>query len=121
MKNILVIDDDQMTLELLRKVISTAGYAVTPAYDGKDAIRKIGLRKPDLIISDIHMPNMDGVDVLAFLKQDENFKKIPIFFVTGTHPHMEDGFRKLGIVHFFKKPVDTNALLMQIADTLSAS
>jgi CheY-like chemotaxis protein/anti-sigma regulatory factor (Ser/Thr protein kinase) len=68
MSNILVVDDDQTTRHVLRKVLSTAGFSVSVAKDGVDAMAAIGKTRFDLMLLDVWMPRMNGLDLLAELR-----------------------------------------------------
>jgi two-component system nitrogen regulation response regulator NtrX len=72
MKNVLVVDDDRVTRHLLQSVLEKAGYAVTTAGDGDEALeqaRRTGVDAPDLILLDVWMPGMSGLDVLTRLRE----------------------------------------------------
>jgi len=81
-KNILVVDDSVTTRILERNILRTAGYHVTVAINGLDALTKILSEKFDLIISDVEMPEINGFELTERLKKDEKFKHIPIILVT---------------------------------------
>jgi len=82
MPKILIIEDDPLMLRLYQKAFSFEGYEVEAAYDGEEGIKKAGEIKPTLILLDIMMPKMNGLEVLENLKQDPELKAIPVVVLT---------------------------------------
>lgn len=81
-KTILVVEDADSMRGLVSITLSSAGYNVVEAKDGKDALDKISRSRVHLVISDVNMPNMDGIAFLKTLKQDPNYKFIPVVMLT---------------------------------------
>jgi two-component system, chemotaxis family, chemotaxis protein CheY len=111
---ILIVDDDESIRELLRLHLSGAGYEVHVAPDAISAGYMILRSKPDLIITDIGMPHMDGFEFVAALKADKTLPDIPVVFLTS----MEDGDHRgkaLGAVGYITKPVRADRLLSLVA------
>jgi CheY-like chemotaxis protein len=107
---ILVVDDDESIRELLRLHLSAAGYKVEVAADAIAAGYMVLRDAPDLIITDISMPHMDGFEFVAALKADKSVPYIPVVFLTS----MEDGDhrgKELGAVGYITKPVRADTLL----------
>jgi len=92
-KQILVVDDDPLVVNVLRDPLERAGYDVSVAYHGLEALKKVKEHTPDLIILDILMPLLDGFKVARFLKFDKRFKSIPIIVLTS---RATEGERKMG-------------------------
>lgn len=82
MKRILIVDDDEDNLEILSKELTSSGYEISVAQDGPTAIFQAKVIKPQLIILDILIPKINGVEVSQHLKQDPTTKDIPIIFLT---------------------------------------
>ncbi|MDQ1330842.1 MAG: hypothetical protein QG578_1107, partial [Thermodesulfobacteriota bacterium] len=82
---ILIADDNSTNLYMLESLLKGHGFEVTLAENGKDALDKARLNPPDLIISDILMPLMDGYTLCRHLKSDEQLKHIPFVFYTATY------------------------------------
>lgn len=102
---ILCIDDDRDILNLLEKILSTAGYNIIKAADGKQGINEALSRKPDLILLDIAMPGMDGYEVCKKIKDKEETKNIPVIFITAkTEDEDEAKGLKIGAVDYIRKP-----------------
>ncbi len=101
--HVLVVDDDADTLILLRDILSKEGYEVSTAPDGKTALEHIGTRRPDLIISDIHMPGLDGMGLLAELR--DGYHDIPVILITafGSLKTAVDSLRS-GAFDYLSKP-----------------
>jgi two-component system, chemotaxis family, chemotaxis protein CheY len=111
---ILVVDDDENIRDLLRLHLTSAGYEVEVAADAIVAGYRILKSPPDLIITDISMPHMDGFEFVAALKADTTLPRIPVIFLTS----MEDGDsrgRELGAVGYITKPVRSDRLLSLVA------
>jgi len=115
-KSILVVDDDQSLRELLQLHLSSAGYDVSTAADGIEAGYAVLKSPPDLIITDVSMPHMDGYEFVEALKSDKTLPKIPVIFLTS----MDDVSRgrELGAVGYITKPVRADKLLAVVAEHL---
>ena len=83
MARILVADDEDDVRPLLRTIQTRAGYEMVEASDGCSAYKMATEEKPDVVILDLHMPGMNGLEVLKRLKQNEVTKSIPVLMVTG--------------------------------------
>ncbi len=112
--SILVVDDDESIRDLLRMHLSAAGYEVHVAEDAIAAGYLVLRSPPDLIISDINMPHMDGFEFIAALKADSTLPKIPVIFLTSFEEGDERG-KQLGAVGYVTKPVRADRLLQLVA------
>jgi K+-sensing histidine kinase KdpD/CheY-like chemotaxis protein len=113
---ILVVDDEAHIRELLNQELGEAGYKVLVAKNGRDAIEKIRKQRPDLVILDVMMPEMNGFDVAAVLKNDPATMDIPIIILSIVQDK-ERGFR-LGVDRYLTKPIDTELLFREIGTLL---
>ena len=111
---ILVVEDDASLRDLLRLHLSAAGYEVQVAEDGIAAGYKVLKAPPDLIITDVQMPNMDGFEFVAALKADKSLPPIPVIFLTSVEDGDQRG-RELGAVGYVTKPVRADRLLALVA------
>ena len=112
--SILIVDDDESIRELLRLHLSAAGYEVNVAADAIAAGYMVLRGAPDLIITDVSMPHMDGFEFIAALKADKALPYIPVIFLTS----MEEGDhrgKELGAVGYITKPVRADRLLALVA------
>ena len=115
---ILVIDDDESMRDLLRLHLSAAGYEVQVAEDAIAAGYMVLKRAPDLIISDINMPHMDGFEFIEALKADKSLPEIPVIFLTSLEEGDHRG-KSLGAVGYITKPVMADQLLRLVARHVS--
>ena len=111
---ILVVDDDASLRDLLRLHLSAAGYEVQTAADGIAAGYQVLKAPPDLIITDVNMPHMDGFEFVAALKADKSLPPIPVIFLTSMEEGDQRG-RELGAVGYITKPVRADRLLALVA------
>jgi len=116
-KTILVVDDDINIRELLRQQLESEGYNVREAKDGVDAINQIKTASPDLILLDVMMPQINGFDVAAVLRNDPHTANIPIIMLSITE-NKQRGYHT-GIDRYFTKPINTEKLLQEIGLLLS--
>lgn len=105
MKIILIIDDDQGIRRLAKRILESIGFEVIEASNGEDGIRIAQEVHPDIIMMDIYMPDMDGVETMRILKQEETLAKIPIIVVTSaTSPDIQQQAEALGCDLYIIKP-----------------
>jgi signal transduction histidine kinase/CheY-like chemotaxis protein len=113
---ILVVDDDDSIRSLLQQELSDAGYIIEEATNGKEAVAKVRAQKPDLVILDVMMPEMNGFDVAAVLKNDPQTMDVPIIVLSIVQDKTR-GYR-IGVDRYLTKPIDTNLLFTEIGDLL---
>ncbi len=113
-KTVLVVDDDPGSVELLKGILEKVGFEVASAKDGKEALTKLGITKPSLMIVDVLMPEMDGFTFLKELKKNKETENIPVLILT-IRKNMEDSFMAMGANGFLSKPIDTEILLETIS------
>ena len=119
MASILVVEDDPTIRELVRLHLSSAGYEVITAVDGLQGLQYAVGHRPDLILSDVQMPNMDGFGMLAAVRANEQTASIAVIFLTALDDR--ESFRKsmnLGADDFLTKPVKRADLLNAVAGRL---
>lgn len=112
---VLVVDDDERILKLVSLGLRRAGYEVTLASNGKEALNRISEATPDLIVSDVMMPDMDGFALLSALRSDPATQTIPLVFLTarGSTDDLVTGLG-LGADDYLAKPFDMNELLARV-------
>ena len=122
MKRILVVDDDEPFRQSLRSLLECEGYAVVEAADGKQALHAVALRVPDLVLTDLVMPEAEGMELIQHLRAEE--PEIPIIALTGDPRARAGGYLRmaelLGAQRSFDKPVDTAQLLIAIRELTQA-
>ena len=116
-KRILVVDDAVDNLFLLQTVLDLEGYQVEIADSGKAALAKIELQLPDLLLLDVMMPGMNGIEVVQQIRQNRNLPFIPVILVTGCDRFSE--FEELDIEDFIAKPIDFDNLLLRVGTILA--
>jgi len=82
-ETILTVDDEDMILQIITDLLSSKGYKVITAKNGREAIRKSKKCSPDLIVMDIMMPDLDGPEAAKLLKENPSTRDIPILFLSG--------------------------------------
>jgi CheY-like chemotaxis protein len=112
--DILIVDDDESILKLLELHLASASYEVRLAEDAIEAGYMVLRKPPDLIISDVNMPHMDGFEFVAALKADKSLPDIPVIFLTSLEEGEHRG-RQLGAVGYLTKPVRADRLLELVA------
>ena len=117
MKKILIIEDDQIMRELLQLRLINAGYDVLLAADAVVAANAVMTRRPDLVLADIDMPYMNGLQLVQAMKADPATARIPVIFVTG-NTEAESEAMQLGAAGFFAKPLRVDDLLAKVAALL---
>lgn len=116
-KTILVVDDEPQIRNLLRQELEEAGYRVQEAPDGISALQQVKVSPPDLIILDVMMPNINGFDLAAVLKNNPDTMAIPTIILSIIQDQAR-GYR-LGIDSYISKPVDTDRLLEDVRSLLA--
>ncbi len=119
-KNILVVEDDRHMRDFIGLQLFNAGYAVRGVENGLQAAASCLSTTPDLIISDVHMPQMSGFDMIRILKSEPAMKNIPVIFLTVDESGRELG-AQLGAVEYLTKPIEAGALLKAVARALPKS
>lgn len=114
--HILTVDDEDPIRALLRQELTDAGYRISEARDGMEALDKARIEQPDLILLDIKIPRITGFDVVSVLKGAPETADIPIVILSGVEDR-ERGFR-LGADGYLTKPWDTTRLLATLAEVL---
>jgi len=113
-KKILVVDDDQNMLQLLYTFLRDS-YRVTTATNGQEALDMIREKRPDLVLLDYLMPGMNGKETLEVIRNDEELKDLPVFFLTGvSDTNKISECLKLDPIGYILKPIGKFSLLAKI-------
>ncbi|BDU71756.1 hypothetical protein METEAL_09300 [Mesoterricola silvestris] len=114
--HILIVDDVPRNLQVLALLLDKAGYRVSMAMDGAKALAMVQVEPPDLILLDVMMPELDGLEVCRRLKADPSVREIPVIFLTAKAEleDLQEGFR-LGAVDYVTKPFRGGELLARVA------
>ncbi|MGA3105590.1 MAG: response regulator [Terriglobales bacterium] len=112
MKRILTVDDSASVRQMVSFTLRKAGYEVVEAVDGKDGLGKAGSEKFDLIITDLNMPNMDGIQMITAVRKLPGAAFVPILMLTTeSQAGKKDEGRKAGATGWIVKPFDANQLV----------
>ncbi len=116
---ILVVDDQPINVQLLKRKLEKEGIEILTAYTGQEALTVVARTKPDLILLDVMMPDMDGIEVCQRLQADETSRHIPIIFVTA-RTSKEGKIEGLGVgaVDYITKPIDLDETLARVQTQL---
>ncbi len=117
--SVLVVDSSQLVRELVRDSLLEAGYAVETTGDGQDALERAARRRPDLVISEVLMPGMDGWALCEALKSDPHTRDLPLIFLSAARevPHRLRGLR-LGAYDYRSKPFAPEELGLRVSVVL---
>jgi CheY-like chemotaxis protein/HPt (histidine-containing phosphotransfer) domain-containing protein len=112
---ILVVDDISRNIQVVVDILDDLGYATTFATSGKQALERVETAKPDLILLDFMMPEMDGVEVCKILKSQPEYQDIPVIFLTASHEteHLLQAF-EAGAVDYITKPFNAPELVARV-------
>lgn len=118
-KKILIVDDDELVLKILKFILKKEGYQLTVAKNGMEAIDKIPVLMPELILTDIMMPYKSGLEVINFVK--EHYSNIPVIVLSalGEEENTVVEAFKLGADDFVSKPFNPSALLSRVKRLLN--
>ncbi len=114
-KQLLLVEPDPQSLRVLEVSLKKAGFSVTTAGDGSDALTKVELSTPDLILSDTRLPRLDGYELVRRLKERHEYAAIPVVFLTGQRS-IEDKIRglELGVEDYLTKPIFVRELIARV-------
>jgi DNA-binding response OmpR family regulator len=114
-QKLLLVDADPRSVRVLEVSLKKAGYSVTTAKDGLDALSKVEVSSPDLVLSDTRLPNLDGYALVRRLKERPEWANIPVVFLT-SQKSVEDKIRglELGVEDYLTKPIFVRELLARV-------
>ena len=119
-KVILIVEDEPKNLTLLRDLLQVSGYKTIEATDGEKGVELAKARKPGLILMDIQMPEMDGLEATRILKTDATTSNIPVLALTAyAMKGDEERILEAGCDGYLTKPFDIKELLKEVAENLS--
>jgi len=123
-ENVLLVDDDPLIIRMYQKKLTGDGYTVRTAFNGEEAMAQVIKEKPDIMLLDVMMPKMNGVETLKALKKNPDTSSIPVIILTNLGDSSEDveNAKKLGALDYLVKAETDLALLSsRIEKALSAS
>ena len=119
MKTILIADDSDSVRELVSFTLENAGYKVVAGIDGQDALKHLNGSSIDLVVTDLHMPNMDGIGLIKNIRSRDEYKFVPILFLT-TESQIEkkEEAKAAGATGWIVKPFLPEKLLATISKVI---
>lgn len=118
-KLIFVVDDDPDMNELVCNVLADAGYDTISAFDGKQALEMVREHQPDLVLLDIMLPEIDGVEVCRTINKDESIRTIPVIMVTvKTGLSSKLSSYVAGARRYITKPIEMDELISEVDKVL---
>ena len=111
-KKILVVEDTEDNRQILRDLLGMAGYDMIEAHDGAEGVAKAAEHRPDLILMDIQLPEVSGLEVTKWLKADDELQGIPVVAVTAfAMKGDEEKIREGGCEAYISKPISVASFL----------
>lgn len=118
---VLLVEDNYMNKVLVKEILTLNGYEVIEAQSGVEAIKILAASRPDIILMDLHLPEMDGFTATRIIKSDERNKEIPILALTASAMKGdEEKILSRGFDGYVAKPIEVRKLLEIISASLNA-
>jgi CheY-like chemotaxis protein len=120
-RTILVIDDNPVNLKLASEVIQCSGHTVIRAEDAEQAVALLSTIVPDLVLTDISLPGMDGLQLTRWIKADERLRHVPVVALTASAMKGDEArILEAGCDAYIAKPIDTRTFVAQILGLLAS-
>jgi two-component system, cell cycle response regulator DivK len=114
-KTVLIVEDNELNMKLFRDLLEAHGYATLQTRNGIEALSLARSHRPDLILMDIQLPEVSGLDVTKWLKEDENLRSIPVIAVTAfAMKGDEERIREGGCEAYISKPITVSMFLSTV-------
>ena len=119
-KTVLVVEDNELNMKLFHDLLEAHGYNILQTKDGMDALRLAREHKPDLILMDIQLPEVSGLEVTKWIKEDDDLKSIPVIAITAfAMKGDEEKVRAGGCEAYIAKPISVTNFLETVQRFLS--
>ncbi len=119
-KTILVVEDNELNMKLFHDLLEAHGYNILQTRDGMEALKLARQHRPDLILMDIQLPEVSGLEVTKWIKEDDELKAIPIIAVTAfAMKGDEEKIREGGCEAYIAKPISVTSFLKTVQQFLS--
>ena len=114
-KTVLVVEDNELNMKLFHDLLEAQGYAILQTKDGMEALRLAREHRPDLILMDIQLPEVSGLEVTKWIKEDANIRDIPVIAVTAfAMKGDEEKIREGGCEAYIAKPISVSSFLKTV-------
>jgi two-component system cell cycle response regulator DivK len=121
MSTVLIVEDNEKNMKLARDVLQSRGYATLEAVTGEDGVRLARERKPDLVLMDIQLPGISGIDALAQLRADPATARIPVIaFTASVTPTDRTQISEAGFDAFLSKPIHLKEFVETVKRVIEA-
>jgi two-component system, chemotaxis family, chemotaxis protein CheY len=115
-RTILAVDDSATVRKFVSVALTMQGFTVVTACDGMDALEKLPNQQVDLVITDLNMPNMDGFELIKALRENQNYKNIPVVILTSlTDELSKDRGTELGVNSYLVKPFSLEKIQYEVS------
>lgn len=119
-KTILIVEDNELNMKLFHDLLEAQGYDILQTKDGMEALKIARDKRPDLILMDIQLPEVSGLEVTKWIKEDDNLKSIPVIAVTAfAMKGDEEKIREGGCEAYIPKPISVANFLATVQKFLS--
>lgn len=118
-KTVLIVEDNELNMKLFHDLLDAHGYATLQTKDGMEALKIARDKKPDLILMDIQLPEVSGLEVTKWIKEDDNLKQIPVIAVTAfAMKGDEEKIREGGCEAYISKPISVTTFIETVRNFL---
>jgi CheY-like chemotaxis protein len=122
MSTLLLVEDNKPNRRMVKRKLSTNGFEVIEAGDGKEALERVREDRPDLVLMDLSLPRMDGWEVTSRINNDEEISNIPVVALTAhAQPADRESALEAGCRDYLSKPVDFDELFSTVDEILDES
>ncbi len=118
-KTVLIVEDNDLNMKLFHDLLDAHGFATLQTSDGMEALNMARQHRPDLILMDIQLPEVSGLEVTKWIKEDDDLKEIPIVAVTAfAMKGDEEKIRECGCEAYVSKPISVTAFIDTVKDLI---
>ena len=122
MPKVLIVDDSLSVRSSLSQLVSDGGYSVVTAKDGLEAVNMLEVENPDMVLTDLEMPRMNGLDLASYIRHSNQWSQLPIVMITSrTMAKHREQASKVGISQYITKPFSEDDILASIDTELAMS
>ncbi len=117
--NIVIVDDNELNMKLFRDLLTAHGYVTLETNDGAEALELVREHRPDLVLLDIQLPNVSGLEIIKSIKADAELKSIPVVAVSAFVTKWDaETMRELGCEAYLAKPITVTSFIEAVETAL---